>query len=206
VVKCKGTGADIIFTLAVQKLEANLSTLNTAPPIIAAIMTSIWQWQKHGENHLPRLRQWDIYGSHHAVESQDKIGWYNFLLGQMSKKWSSSQQRYIDSMKRKNSGCRWSALVIQKALDIAWDMWEQRKDINQNTMHPRQVANVEEIKAHLWASYLCGSNSLLPIDQHLAVLQIRGHPSNGRASSSNATMDQLVSHRNPTGGSGDGRS
>jgi hypothetical protein len=91
VVKCKGTGADIIFTLAVQKLQANLTTLNTAPPIIAEIMTSIRQWHKHGENLLPRLCQQDIYGSHHAVESQDKIGWYNFLLGQMSKKWSSSQ-------------------------------------------------------------------------------------------------------------------
>jgi hypothetical protein len=167
VVKCKGIGADIIFTLAVQKLEANLSTLNTAPPIIAAIMTSIWQWQKHGENHLPRLRQWDIYGSHHAVESQDKIGWYNFLLGRMSKKWSNSQQRYIDSTKRKNSGRRWTASVIQKALDIAWNTWEQRNNINQNTMHPRRVAGVEEIKAQLRVSFLCGRNSLLPIDRHL---------------------------------------
>jgi hypothetical protein len=148
----------------VQKLKANLTTLDTAPPIITAIMTRIQQWQNHGDNHLPPLCQWDIYGSHHAAESQDKIGWYNFLLGRMSKKWAGSQQRYIDSMKRKNSGRRWTALVIQKALDIAWDMWEQRNDINQNTMHPRWVTDVEEIKAQLQASYQCGRNSLLPID------------------------------------------
>jgi hypothetical protein len=41
VVECKGTGADVTFTLAVQKLEANLTTLNTAPPIITAIMLRI---------------------------------------------------------------------------------------------------------------------------------------------------------------------
>jgi hypothetical protein len=67
-------------------------------------------------------------------------------------------------MKWKNSGRRWTASVIQKALDIAWDMWEQRNDINQNTMHPRRVTDEEEIKAELQASYQCGRNSLLPID------------------------------------------
>jgi hypothetical protein len=167
VVECKGIGAKLTFILATQKLEAHLTTLDTAPPIITAIMSSFRQWRKHGNNHLPRLRQRDIYGAHHAVENQDKIGWYNFLLGRMSNKWSNSQQRYIDSMRRKNSGRRWTASVIQKALDIAWGMWEQRNDINQNTMHPRRVADVKEIKAQLRDSYHCGHNSLLPIDRHL---------------------------------------
>jgi hypothetical protein len=167
IVECKGTGTELTFTLATQKLEAHLTTLDTAPPIITAIMTTIRQWQKYGDDHLPRLWQRDIYGAHHAVGSQDKIGWYKFLLGRMSKKWSDSQQRYIRSMRRKNSGRRWTASVIQKALDIAWDMWEQRNDINQNTMHPRRAANMEEIKAQLRESYHCGRNSLLPIDPYL---------------------------------------
>ena len=70
-------------------------------------------------------------------------------------------------MRRKTLGRPWTASVIQKALDIASDMWEQRNGINQNTMHPRRVADVEEIKAQLRDSYHCGRNSLLPIDQHL---------------------------------------
>ncbi len=70
-------------------------------------------------------------------------------------------------MRRKNAGRCWTASVIQKALDIAWGMWEQHNDINQNTMHPRRVADVKEIKAQLRDSYHCGHNSLLPIDRHL---------------------------------------
>jgi hypothetical protein len=46
-------------------------------------------------------------------------------------------------------------------------MWEQRNDINQNTMPPRREADMEEIKAQLRASYLCGRNSLLSINRHL---------------------------------------
>jgi hypothetical protein len=54
--------------------------------------------------------------------------------------------------------------VKQKALDIAWDMWEQQNDVNQNTMHPRRAAAVEEIKAQLWVLYRREPNFLLPTD------------------------------------------
>jgi hypothetical protein len=47
----------------------------------------------------------------------------------MTKKWSDSQQRYIDSLRKTNTGLRWTASVIQKALDIAWDRWEQRNEV-----------------------------------------------------------------------------
>jgi hypothetical protein len=84
-----------------------------------------------------------------------------------SNKWSDSQQKYIDSLKRKNSGRRWTSSVIQKALDIAWDMWEQRNDINNNSMHPRRAADMEKIKAKLRDLYAKGYLHLLQIDHHL---------------------------------------
>jgi hypothetical protein len=46
-------------------------------------------------------------------------------------------------------------------------MWEQRNDVNQNTMHPRRAVAVEEIKAQIRILYQRGSDSLLPIDRHL---------------------------------------
>jgi hypothetical protein len=166
VVECKGTGANITYTLAIQKLEMQLTNLNTTLPIVKAIVTRLIQWRKYRDQHLPTLRQRDIYGAHHAVHHQDKIGWYNFLLGRLSKKWSDSQKRYIDSLHRKNSGRRWTSSVIQKALDIAWDMWEQRNDINRNTMHPRWAAAIDKIKAQLRGLYRQERN-FLPIDRHL---------------------------------------
>ena len=167
VVECKGSGADLTYSSALNNLEKTLSTLDTYPPIATAIITRLRQWRIYGDHQLPPLRQRNIYGSHHAVIDQDKIGWYNFLLGRLSKKWSDSQQRYIDSLKRKNSGRRWTSSVIQKALEIAWDMWEQCNDINQNTMHPRRAEEVDDIKAQLRVLYRRGYDSLLPIDRHL---------------------------------------
>jgi hypothetical protein len=167
VVECKGIGATLTYTRALQKLGLHLKTLHTAPPIALAIITRLRQWRKYGDNHLPPFRNHDLYGSHHAADDQDKIGWYIFLLGRLFKKWSDSQQRYIYSLHRKNSGRRWVSSVIQKARDIAWDIWEQRNDINQNTMHPWRAAEVVGIKAQLRVLYRGGSDSLLPIDHHL---------------------------------------
>jgi hypothetical protein len=167
VVECRGTGTDLTFTLAVHKLETRMLELDTAPPIAHAILTRVRQWRKHGDRRLPTFRTRDKWGAQHAVADQDKIGWYNFLIGRVSKKWSDSQQRFIDSLKRKNSGRRWTSAVIQKALDIAWDMWEQRNDVLHNSMHPQRAVAVAEIQAQLRVLYRQGREALLPMDRHL---------------------------------------
>jgi hypothetical protein len=80
------------------------------------------------------------------MREQDKLGWYHFLLGRLGRKWSDGQQGFIDSLHKKNTGQHWTILLIQKALDVAWDMWEQRKDIKHNTLCPRAAAAVIAIK------------------------------------------------------------
>jgi hypothetical protein len=65
------------------------------------------------------VTQYDRWGTQHAHREQDSI----------ALKWSDAQQGYIDSLQKKNTGCRWAISVIQKALDVSWDMWEQRNDI-----------------------------------------------------------------------------
>ncbi len=85
----------------------------------------------------------------------------------MGCKWPDAQQLYLNSLHKKNTDQRWTTLLSQKVLEVAWDMWEQRYGINNNTMHSRRAANMEEIRAQLRELYGCGSHSLLPIDRHL---------------------------------------
>jgi hypothetical protein len=80
---------------------------------------------------------------------------------------SDAPQRFISSLQKKNTGQRWAISLIQKALDVAWDMWEQQNDINNNTLHPRHAAEVLEIKAQLQSLYQTGSAGLLPQDNLL---------------------------------------
>jgi hypothetical protein len=86
-----------MFTLAVQKLETSLTELNTAPLITSAIIKLLQQWRKFG-NALHCSTQFDQWVTQHAVKQQDKISWYQFLLGPISNTWSDAQQHFIDSL------------------------------------------------------------------------------------------------------------
>jgi hypothetical protein len=114
---------------------------------VAAILKRLRQWRKFGDGALPKFHGFDQWGAQHAVRDQDNIGWCQLLLGRIAWKWSDSQQRCVDSLQKKNTGRRWAISVIQKALDVAWNMWEQRNDVKHNTLHPRQAAEVARIAA-----------------------------------------------------------
>jgi hypothetical protein len=167
VVECKGTGADLTFDLAVKNFENQMIILETAPHITKAITKRIQQWRKFGDRALPPFTDFDMWGTRQAVLDQDKIGWYQFLLGRLSRKWSDVQQRYLDSLHTRKTGRRWTISVIQKALDVAWDMWEQRNDILHNTLHPRRAAEVLAIKNKLRSLYRKGTTGFLPNDRLL---------------------------------------
>jgi hypothetical protein len=46
VVECQGTGTEITFALAIQKLDSHLIVLETAPLLQAAILRRLRQWRK----------------------------------------------------------------------------------------------------------------------------------------------------------------
>ena len=167
VLECKGTGTTLTFDLAVKKFELALISADTAPSITKALVTRLHQWRKYGDLALPKFTLADLWGAKQAVLSQDKIGWYGFLLGRHSKQWSDAQQRYLDSLHKRNTGRRWACSVILKALDVAWDMWEQRNDICHNTLHPRRAAEVLAIQAEVRLLARQGPTDFLPIDRLL---------------------------------------
>ena len=153
--------------MAVKKLETGLPLLETAPRIIKAIIQRIQNWRKFGDRSLPRFRDNDQWGTQHAVREQDQIGWIQFLLGQVGRKWSDAQQRYLDSLYKKNTGQRWTASLIQKGLEVAWDMWEQRNHIKNNTLHPRAAAALLDTKVQLQLLYQKGHVGFLLQDKLL---------------------------------------
>ena len=77
------------------------------------------------------------------------------------------QQRYIDSLHKKNTGRHWASSLIQKALNVSWDMWEQRNEICHNTLHPRRAVEVQLIKSQLSLLFRQGSTAYLPQDRLL---------------------------------------
>jgi hypothetical protein len=169
VVRCKGTNTTVIFEVAVRKLEILMGDKFTAPDIISAVGTRIRQWRQFSTNQtldqatpLPRHRKQDEFGAKEAVGDQDKIGWYNLLLGRMSAKWMDAQQKYIESLDKRTTGRRWTIAIISKLWDISWDMWQHRNHIKHNAVHPHKQLELDSIGHQVDELYAQGDAAVLP--------------------------------------------
>jgi hypothetical protein len=174
VIRCQGKETEITFEIAIQKLEVHLCDTFTAPEIKHALDTRIRQWRQKSSlevidqaTQLPAYSRTDAFGTQQAVEAQDKIGWYNLLLGRMAQEWTDAEQQYLESLGKKTTGKRWTISIIKKLWDIAWDMWAQRNHINHNTLHPMKQQEMEELRAYVAAVYSQGNGELLPRDRTL---------------------------------------
>jgi hypothetical protein len=180
VAECKGKGADVTFALAVKKLDERIATLETAPHIQKAVLKRVQQWREHGDRALPRFADHDVWDTQHAVEEQDKTGWCQFILGRFGRKWSDAQQRHVDSLQKKHTERRWTVALVQKAIDVAWDMWEQQDDIEHNTMHLHAAAAALDIQVKLQLVHQKGSKGFLWQDEQFfkksEVKVLKGEP------------------------------
>ena len=174
IARCRGDGTDAVFDVAVQALELKMIESFTAPAILSALGTRIRQWRKHSRGQapdqatrLPRYHSHDEWGIQAAVTAQDKIGWYNLLLGRMSHKWSDAQQKYLESLGKRTTGRRWTIAIISKLWDITWDMWQHRNHIKHNTLHPQKQLVMNSIALRIDDLYEQGPARLLPRDKSL---------------------------------------
>ena len=64
--------------------------------------------------------------------------------------WASVQQRFYLFVKSRRSGKRWLILLILKLWDIAWDLWEQRNEINakQKTIRLRLILHARVVEEY----------------------------------------------------------
>ena len=113
----------------------------TSPPLQRRILEHLNAWVSHSEppalGNNTKLRL--------ALLEQDSIGWYQFVLGLHSSRFADIQHQYFISINKKNTGLRWTTLLIQKLLDVAWDMWQQRNNVLKKS--PHELFLIDEMAA-----------------------------------------------------------
>ena len=64
-----------------------------------------------------------------AASKQDTIGWTNMLEGKMAKIWEHAQDKYYQSIpKRQRKGYIWAKHIIVFMYDITQGMWTHQND------------------------------------------------------------------------------
>jgi hypothetical protein len=161
--RCRDERALEQWDLSMEQLKKGMNATETSPKIFTAVVNRLTAWHNNVQP-----APIDFVGHPNllaAILEQDDIGWHPFLLGMISQKFAAVQATYYLRTGKKKTGLRWLVALIKKLWDISWDMWQQRNDINHNTMTPRKIQELAGLHLEVNAQFERGTAGL-PLSEH----------------------------------------
>jgi len=107
-------------------LQRLMKDQQTDPILQQIIVESLQQWV----NEIP------VQGSHPVASGQAVIRIECLIDRWLSCSWQHHQDQVWKQYKSRRSSLRWTAALIQKLWDVAWDMWEHQNE----ALHSSQLA------------------------------------------------------------------
>ena len=96
-----------------------------------------------------------------AYHHQKRLGFANMTLGFVSPLWGDAQQKYLEKLKKRNSGKTWLAAPIKKLWLVSWDMWDNRNGIlHAKDSFEAHKAEHDALNKRIKDQYNKGSDSL----------------------------------------------
>ena len=101
-----------------------------------------------------------------AIQHQDKIGWWSFLLGRIHKDFASIQDQHYAQGSSQKKGRPWLTRLIRQVWDISFDMWEHRNKILHGDTTPQKLAQLQNLRLKAQEQFHLGTAGLLTQDHH----------------------------------------
>ena len=132
VLSCPSLGARATWHEGLDALDVWMTKVDTDPDLQSALMSRLRAWPR------PPMEAFETPPSsiRQALYDQDKLGWYNFLLGRISLQFSSAQDEHYQAIDSQRTGQSWTTQLITELYKITWSMWEHRNFIRHNQPHP----------------------------------------------------------------------
>ena len=163
VITCGDARATACWNLQIQKLRQWLSENKTSPDLEVDLIGRLQAWR--AGRPPPALTTTSAAVSE-AIEEQDSIGWWNFLLGRVSRKFAEVQSEHFKSIQSRRTGRPWLTGLIRQVWDLSFQMWEHRNNILHSDYSPHQLAKLERLRTQAREQFLQGTRGLLPQDHH----------------------------------------
>ena len=166
ILKCPAPSAQLSWTTALTDLERWMTKQHTMPELQSAVLKCLHEWRHPSSNLRSRSSITSRYGLRAVVLEQDSIGWYNFLMGRPSARWSEVQQRYYEWLQRKNTGKAWTQALIKKVWAVSWDMWDHRNKVRTSSITPAKLRAIEALNHQIELQFDLGTEGLGHKDHH----------------------------------------
>ena len=83
------------------------------------------------------------------MRHQSKISWFALLTGRVSLCWSHAQHAHQARMHIDRPTLRWTSAMLQQLFLIAWDMWQDRNNIKQNSITAAKQREIDRLDAEI---------------------------------------------------------
>ena len=161
VLKCQSDEATDTWTQCMIDLIKYMRKLNTSETVIEAITTFMYSWRNDID--FPTTADYDPH-IQRALKEQHMIGWDNFVLGRISKLWRTVLLQMYSNHRCKQLTPK---LLIQRLLDIAFQMWDNRNKILHDKTNIHELHGIKEIDFKIKYQLALGTDNLIPNDHHL---------------------------------------
>jgi len=138
------------------QLKSWMKETKMFPTIQCKILEGLNNWQNTRETNT-------INTASEASKEQSWLGWNLALDGVISKKWQEEQAAVWKAFKLRKSSQRWTTALIQRLVDMAWDMWHHRNEVLHNSSYNKEHLLEANINQELQDLYYLGPQ-LLPQD------------------------------------------
>ena len=163
VIQCQDPKARLLWKAEMDRLQRWMVEKKTDPTLQVAILAKMQAWQTGlAGYHYRGSRELEL-----AIQEQDQIGWWNFMLGRVSKKITSLQDQYYDRINSKFTGATWTRRLIKEIWKVSWNMWEQRNDRLHKGDTPENTRIVLRLHREIQEELAKGRSGLQKKDRHL---------------------------------------
>jgi hypothetical protein len=129
----------------------------TSPELARWIVIRLNEWQTGS-----RVTQ--VYSQpivNRAIKDQEKIGWWQFLLGIVSKSMTTAQTQYLKIHKPQRKPESWIKCLLTQTWEISFAMWEHRNQaLHGNALTPTQELELEALRQQVTEEFSKGATTV----------------------------------------------
>ena len=125
--ECPAPDAQVVWEQSIDRLREWMASTDTDPNLASALTQALLYW-KQGRP-VPPLPVQAPASLRTAYARQQEMGWTACLEGRLDLHWRETQAAYFKAIASRKNTLRWTAALITKLWDVAWDQWEHRNGI-----------------------------------------------------------------------------
>jgi len=111
-----------------------------------------------------------------AIQDQDNIGWWQFLLGRIAKSMTTAHTHHLRIVRPRHRPETWTPAFITQIWEVSYAMWDQRNGtLHGDELTPTQLSALGLLRRQVKAEFTKGCVAMLQEHQWMLNENVQAH-------------------------------